>query len=119
MVILLKDLLYAACAAGIQDKGSVLKLQGAVVVHGLDAGQGLDAQALLTQTLAAGLEAFFEKGDFPQSKAYSFPCQIELAANLDDMIRMDVKTFRPILSIVDTESIWGRLLALKYGQICL
>jgi MGT family glycosyltransferase len=61
-----------------------------------------------------GLEAFFEKGYFPKTKAYGFPGQIELAANLDEMIRMDVETFRPLLSIVDTESIWGRLLALKY-----
>ena len=60
-------------------------------------------------------DAYYEMGKSPERRAYGFLRMLEMAESMDETIGVDVRTFKPRFAIVDTLSVWGRLLAEKHG----
>ena len=60
-------------------------------------------------------DAFRDRGQRPQYAACGLLRMLELAEAMDYMAGRDIRTLRPAYTIIDTESIWGRLLAEKHG----
>lgn len=69
----------------------------------------------MTGAVCIGYDAWYEEGHVPEEDAYGFLRMLELAEIMDETVGTDVRILRPRFAIVDTESLWGRLLAEKHG----
>lgn len=60
-------------------------------------------------------DSFYKRGYAPEDAAWGFLRMLELADSMDYMVGRDIRALTPVCAVVDTQSIWGRLLAEKHG----
>ena len=99
--------------------GPLLPLAGELVKRGFAVrvytGGEMRAQVEKTGAVCISYDAYYAMGKTPEGSAYGFSRMLELAESMDEAIGADVRTFQPHFAIVDTMSVWGRLLAEKHG----
>lgn len=78
-------------------------------------GGGMRERIEKTGAVCIDYDPWYEMGQSPEGDAYGFLRMLELSGSMDEAVGHDAGRFKPRFAIVDTESIWGRLLAEKHG----
>ena len=68
-----------------------------------------------TGAVCISFDAWYDRLTIPEYAAYGFLRMLELAESMEETVELDVRTFQPRFAVVDTLSIWGKLLAEKNG----
>lgn len=68
-----------------------------------------------TGAVYVSCDDIYEEIDLSERKALGLFRWIEYARRMDSLIGREIKNWSPLLALVDASTIWGRLLAEKYG----